>query len=50
MFAIDFEYYRSGTYETDTFECESSFNEFKAWLSDTGITNYNIIEIIPYND
>jgi hypothetical protein len=52
MFAIDFEYYNaeSGIYETDTFECDNSFNEFKAWLEDNDITNYTIIEIRPYKD
>ena len=50
MFAIDFEYYSSvtGTYETDTFECEKSFKEFKNWLEDNDILNYEIKEIRPY--
>lgn len=50
MFAIDFEYYNVeiGTYCTDTFECEKSFNEFKEWLQDNNILNYEIKEIRPY--
>lgn len=52
MFAIDFEYNNtdSGIWETDTFECDNSFNEFKAWLKDNDIVIFNIIEIRPYKD
>ena len=47
MFIIDFEWYdkETGTYIKDSFECEKTFNEFKMFISDNDILNYEIINI-----
>jgi len=52
MFRIDFEYYDKicGIWVNDSFECDKSFKEFEAWLSDSEILNYRIIEIVPGNE
>ena len=46
MFTIEFEYYNNeiGSYETDSIECRN-YNDFKIWVSDNNITNYEILEI-----
>ena len=47
MFAIDFKYYsvEVGMWCNDTFECDKSYNEFKAWLADNEVNNFEIIDI-----
>ena len=48
LLIINFEYYNGhdGVYETDQFECVNSFQEFKDYLQDNNILNYEIIDII----
>lgn len=47
LMIIDFEYYNKniGMYCTDSFECEESFQEFKNWIEDNDILNYDIKNI-----
>lgn len=48
MLIIEFEYYdkESGTYIQDQFECIDKYQEFKNFLSDSDILNYEILDII----
>jgi len=47
LLIINFEYYdkETGTYEKDQFECVNSFQEFKDYLQDNNILNYDAIDV-----
>ena len=48
MLIIIFEYFdkESGSYERDQFECVERYQEFKNYIIDNDIVNYEILDII----
>lgn len=47
MMIIIFEYFKKelGNYEQDQFECIEGYHEFKNYISDNDILNYEILDI-----